>query len=148
MQASGCSSATSQAATQAVSSKVVNAISSSSSSSSASTPSSPLGAGANPVVIDSVIRERQAADGGSGGSGQSTSSAVDDAFSKVLKQGIAKLSGSNPAPSPENSGGSTESFNDLKKQIEQGLENQQKTSSAKAEDARQQLLLTEVELHH
>merc|ERR1711934_461318 len=81
-------------------------------------------------------------------SSSSSSSAVDDAFSKVLKQGIAKLSGSNPAPSPENSGGSTESFNDLKKQIEQWLENQQKTSSAKAEDARQQLLLTEVELHH
>lgn len=135
-----------QEARQAVSASVVKAISSSASSSARkAAPSSALGAGANPVVIDSVIKERQAEDSQNGLSAPSKSAAVDDAFSKVLKQGIAKLSGGRTTTS--SSGASTESFDNLKKKIERGLEKQQK-SSTKAENPRQQLLLTEVELHH
>lgn len=130
-------------AKKAVSASVVKALSNSFSTGQPSE-SVPSGSAANPVVIDSVIRARQAQQHKERVA-KAASDAVASAFSKILQKNIQSMS--NKAKSPSAPSKESESFDALKRRIEQGLESQQHQST-KAENAGQQLLLTDVELHH
>merc|ERR1712167_147287 len=130
-------------AKKAVSASVIRAISKSFSTAEPSE-SVPTGSAANPVVIDSVIRARQTQHQQKA-LVKASSDAVASAFSKILQKNIQSMS--NKAQSPSGPSKESESFDNLKKRIEQGLERQEHQST-KAENAGQQLLLTDVELHH